>query len=155
MLSTCLDMPQDDLPYTDTPGVASSITLTADSLPAEFVHLLFKLLTSLLLRQTGTQNNFWTESEQNVTERKSRAHNWSPTHGFLTTPIRKRSPKDHFISDAFVEDYWSTNPLWPRRYSACKIIKIVMLCLLQTLFIRRPPLKLRPRVRSTSTWQGY
>jgi len=51
-------VPRDDLPYTDTPGVASSITLTADSLLVEFVHLLF---TDEIINKCFTQTNRYEE----------------------------------------------------------------------------------------------
>jgi len=51
-------VPQDDLPYTDTPGVASSINMTAESLPVEFLHL---FITEEIINKFVTETNRYAE----------------------------------------------------------------------------------------------
>ena len=101
-------VPHDDLTYTDTPGVASSITLTAESLPIEFLHLFF---TEEIINKFVAETNRYAEQFLNRTslKRKSRAHNWSPTNVSEMKQFLGLLFLMGVIKKPCVEDYWSTN----------------------------------------------
>ena len=72
-------MPQDDLPYTDDPGISSALNLAAESVPIEFVNIFF---TEKIMSKIVTETNRYAEQFLHAAslKRKARAHSWSPTN---------------------------------------------------------------------------
>jgi len=101
--------PNVDFDYHFTPGMNSSINLTAESCPIEFFDL---FLTDEILNLLVNETNRFADQflAKSVLKRKSRAHDWHPTTASEMKQFLGLVFLMGIVKKPRIEDYWSTDP---------------------------------------------